>query len=142
MGVSTLFLAFGFLERYESEDSDTPYYAPLLLLPVSLEKDNKRGRDVFYVSAREGVAEANLSLQKLVEKDHKRKIPDFVVDEEGGIGSIEDYFDLVREAIDGEKRWNIRRWLVLGHFAFGRLAMYADLDPKNWKELPVSHGLV
>jgi very-short-patch-repair endonuclease len=142
MGVSTLFLAFGFLERYESEDSETPYYAPLLLLPVSLEKDNKRGRDVFFVSAREGAAEANLSLQKLVEKDHKRKIPDFVVDEEGGIGSIEDYFDLVREAIDGEKRWNIRRWLVLGHFAFGRFAMYADLDPKNWRELPVSHGLV
>ena len=142
MGVSTLFLAFGFLERYESEDSDTPYYAPLLLLPVSLEKDNKRGRDVFYVSAREGAAEANLSLQKLVEKDHKRKIPNFVVDEDGGIGSIEDYFDLVREAIYGEKRWNIRRWLVLGHFAFGRFAMYADLDPKNWKELPVTHGLV
>ena len=83
-----------------------------------------------------------MSLQKLVEKDHKRKIPDFIVDEDGGIGSIEDYFDLVREAIDGEKRWNIRRWLVLGHFAFGRFAMYADLDPKNWKELPVSHGLV
>lgn len=142
MGVSTLFLAFGFLERYESDESDTPYFAPLLLLPVALEKENRKGRDVFYVSAREGVAEANLSLQKLIEKDFKRKIPDFIVDEEDGIGSIEEYFAKVREAIDGEKRWNIRRWLVLGHFAFGRFAMYADLDPKNWKDSPVSHNLV
>ena len=142
MGVSTLFLAFGFLERYESDDSDVKFLSPLLLLPVKLEKETKRGRETFSVSAREGAAEANLSLQKLVQRDFKREIPNFSNDDEGGIGSIEKYFDDVRHAIDGLKRWNIRRWLVLGHFAFGRFAMYADLEAANWKGLPTSNSLV
>jgi hypothetical protein len=43
MGVSTLFLAFGFLEWYESDDSDKKAYAPLLLLPVKLEIEKVRG---------------------------------------------------------------------------------------------------
>ena len=29
--------------------------------------------------------------------------------------------------------------MVLGHFSFGRLAMYADLSPENWKEPPIEH---
>ena len=37
MGLSTLFLAFGFLEWYESESSDKGAFAPLLLLPVQIE---------------------------------------------------------------------------------------------------------
>jgi plasmid stabilization system protein ParE len=37
-GVNTLYAAFGFLEWYESSDSEKSYLAPLLLLPVGLEK--------------------------------------------------------------------------------------------------------
>src|SRR3984893_2471306 len=36
MGVSTLFLVFGFLEWYETEDSGKKNVAPLLLLPVAV----------------------------------------------------------------------------------------------------------
>jgi hypothetical protein len=36
----------------------------------------------------------------------------------------------------------VRRQLTLGHFAFGRLAMYADLEPQKWQQHPVLHGLV
>ena len=42
----------------------------------------------------------------------------------------------VKTVIEGRQRWNVRRWLVLGHFAFGRSAMYADLNPQNWKVDP------
>jgi hypothetical protein len=44
MGVSTLFLAFGFLEWYEADDSDKKAYAPLLLLPVKVERQKLRGK--------------------------------------------------------------------------------------------------
>src|SRR5262245_23087520 len=37
-GVSTLFLIFGFLEWYEEQKSDAPHFAPLLLVPVSINK--------------------------------------------------------------------------------------------------------
>ncbi len=66
------------------------------------------------------------------------QLPDF--DEE--IDGIESYFDKVRSAIDGLNRWRIERNLTLGHFAFGRLAMYEDLSPDNWHEPPVDHPLL
>lgn len=37
MGISTLFLSFGFLEWYESDVSDKKAFAPLLLLPVTVD---------------------------------------------------------------------------------------------------------
>ena len=89
MGVSTLFLAFGFLEWYESDDSDKKAYAPLLLLPVKLEIEKVRGREVYYLSASEGAAEANLSLQKLLEQNYNRTLSNFEVDDEGTVGLVE-----------------------------------------------------
>jgi hypothetical protein len=142
MGISTLFLAFGFLEWYESDDSDKKACAPLLLLPVKLDTEKVRGKEVYYLSAREGTAEANLSLQKLLEQNYNRELSSFETDEEGSIGSIERYLDQTRAAIDGLKRWQIRRWLILGHFAFGRFLIYSDLKRENWREHPVLHPLV
>ncbi len=142
MGLSTLFLAFGFLEWYESDDSEKKAFAPLLLLPVRLEIEKVRGHEVFYVSAREGAAESNLSLQKLLEKNFNRKLPDFETGEDEKAASIEGYLERVRAAVQGLARWQVHRWLVLGHFAFGRFAMYADLNPENWTVNPAEHVLV
>lgn len=142
MGVSTLFLAFGFLEWYEADDSQKQAYAPLLLLPVKIDTEKVRGKEVYYLSAREGAAEANLSLQKLLEQNYNRALSNFEADEEGSIGSIEKYLDHTRNAIDDLKRWQIRRWLILGHFAFGRFLIYSDLKRENWREHPVLHPLV
>jgi len=142
MGVSTLFLAFGFLEWYEADDSDKKAYAPLLLLPVNIESRKVRGKDIYCLSAREGGGETNLSLQKLLEERYNRELPNFVVEEDETLASIEDYLDHTRIAIEGLKRWNIRRWLVLGHFAFGRFLMYIDLNPENWQDHPTHHSLV
>ena len=142
MGVSTLFLAFGFLEWYEADDSDKKAYAPLLLLPVKVERQKVRGKEVYHLSLREGAGEANLSLQKLLEEKYNRELPDFEVEEDEALASIEGYLERTRNAIDGLKRWHIRRWLVLGHFAFGRFLMYIDLKPENWRDYPAGHPLV
>ena len=140
MGLSTLFLAFGFLEWYDSESSDKKSFAPLLLLPVQVTK-KKEGKPVYSLSVREGDAEANLSLQKFLEQKHGRSIPDFGSDEEENVPSVEAYIDTVKKAVEDLPRWQVRRWLVLGHFSFGRFAMYADLEPQKWKD-PVAHSLV
>jgi Protein of unknown function (DUF4011) len=144
MGISTLFLSFGFLEWYESDASDKKAFAPLLLLPVTVDVKKQYGKNTYSLSASEGSAESNLSLQKLLETNvaFHRKLPAFENGDEEGVGSIEAYFDGVREAITGLGRWQIRRWMVLGHFAFGRFAVYADLSPDNWTVDPVDHPLV
>ena len=141
MGLSTLFLAFGFLEWYDSDTSDKGAFAPLLLLPVQIDRQKSRGKPIYSLSVREGGAEANLSLQKLLETNFGRKLPDFAADDEDTPGSIEAYIKQVKAAIDGLKRWQVRRWLVLGHFSFGRFAMYSDLEPQKWGD-PVAHDLV
>jgi hypothetical protein len=142
MGLSTLFLAFGFLEWYESDSSDKTSFAPLLLLPVQIERQNVQGKPVYSLMVREGNAEANLSLQKLLEQRFGRQIPDFgSEDEEDDSPLVEGYFDQVTKAVEGLKRWQVKRWLVLGHFSFGRFAMYQDLEPENWKN-HVAHPLV
>ena len=38
MGVNTLYVAFGFLEWTESDASDEKLFAPLLFLPVAMER--------------------------------------------------------------------------------------------------------
>ena len=141
MGLSTLYLGFGLppVVRFRHL-SDKKAFAPLLLLPVSLQKSKVRGKTVFSLSAREDRAEANLSLQKLLEQ-RARVLPDFEAKEGTAIGSIETYLDQVKIAVDGLKNWKIYRWLVLGHFSFGRFAMYADLDQQRWGDV-TSHDLV
>jgi hypothetical protein len=139
--LSTLFLAFGFLRWYESNDSDTPNFAPLLLLPVQISKRLQGRRAVYSIKAASETPEINLSLRELLLRnspDVSRHIPDF--DEEGD--GIESYFDKVRGATGGLDRWCVERNLTLGHFAFGRLAMYEDLSPDNWQESPIEHPLL
>ena len=102
------------------------------------------GKNVYSLSASEGAAETNLSLQKLLETNaaFHRKLPSFEAGEEESVASIEGYFEGVKEAIQGLNRWQIHRWMVLGHFAFGRFAVYSDLNPENWAQDPVDHSLV
>jgi len=140
-GLSTLFLAFGFLRWYESNDSDVANFAPLLLLPVQISKRLQGRRAVYSIKAASETPEVNLSLRELMLRnspDVARYLPDF--DDE--VDGIETYFDKVHGAIEGLNQWRIERNLTLGHFAFGRLAMYEDLSPDNWPEPPVNHPLL
>lgn len=134
-GLSTLFLTFGFLEWYESEDSEKAYFAPLLLLPVRVTRPERRrgkGRRVFGIAAAEGEAETNVSLRRFLEVNFGRTLPDFDAGESDEPASVEAYFAAVTAAVDGLKRWRVRRQLLLGHFAFSRIAIYEDTDPARW----------
>ena len=142
MGVSTLFLAFGFLEWCEADASEKKYFAPLLLLPVTLDIRKTHGRKFFSLTATANMAESNLSLQKYLEREFGRILPDFESEDEDSEGSIEAYLSQAQNTIDGLHRWRIRRWIILGHFAFGRLAMYADLAPERWPHHPAANELL
>lgn len=130
-GLSTLFLVFGFLEWTE-QDGGTKLLAPLLLLPVHLEaKRSDLGRISYELTATSTVPEDNLSLRKRIDKDFGLKLPEVAADAEGAF-SVEAYLAEVQSRIQGQKDWRIRRFLTVGHFVFGRLAMYADLDHQRW----------
>jgi very-short-patch-repair endonuclease len=142
MGLSTLFLSFGFIEWYSSNSSDLKAFAPLLLLPVNLERRKLSGKWHYSISSGAEAVETNLSLQKFLESEFGRQLPEMEALDEEDTASIDEYFSRVGEAIRGLDRWKVHRWMVLGHFSFGRLAMYADLSLENWKDLPIEHRLL
>jgi very-short-patch-repair endonuclease len=141
-GLSTLFMAVGFLEWYESKDSTKANYAPLVLQPVVLSESSSRGKRIFAVRATGDGPETNVTLEKFLLDSQGRQMPEFLDDDEEGVASIESYFTQVEAAIAGLPGWRVRRYVVLGTFAFGRLAMYADLDPAQWGESPALQQLV
>ena len=69
-GTNMLHLVFGFLEWYESNDSKQAHFAPLVTLPVTLERTNGRGKAMESVLEYSGEdVESNLSLAEKMRRD-------------------------------------------------------------------------
>lgn len=131
MGLSTLFLAFGFLELYQSDTVESANFAPLLLLPITLDSRVETGRVIYSIKATSEAPSANITLAKYLDEQWQRTLPNFEPDPNAK-NQIETYFEQVAKAIEELPRWKVRRFLTLGHFTFGRLVMYEDLDPAHW----------
>jgi very-short-patch-repair endonuclease len=129
-GVDILFLAIGFLEWYEAPNSETPRYAPLILLPVELVRDDSRSS--FKVQIREEDLSHNIALEERLRQDFGITVPP-IPDDEDWTPSV--YCESVREAIASQKRWVVDdNMMALGFFSFTKIAMFRDLDPANWPD--------
>lgn len=139
-GTNMLYLVFGFLEWYESDDSDKPLFAPLIAVPIALKKGaiDPETRFAVYDLAHTGdeIAE-NLSLREKLRKDFSVNIPEF--DEEKG---PEDYFERLAEVVRKRNRWKIRRQISLAMLSFAKLLIVRDLDPNNWPTKKEKSALV
>jgi hypothetical protein len=73
-GISILYLATGFLKWYDSPSSEKTRFAPLLLLPVDLERPSANRR--FRVRFREADITTNLSLQSKLKAEFAIVLPE------------------------------------------------------------------
>lgn len=138
-GTNMLFLVFGFLEFYDSEDSEKPMLAPLLSLPVTLVRGDidKETRTYQYTVHHNGEdLTENHTLREKLRRDFMLSIPDF-----GEEDDPEAYFSRIEKAIRTKRRWKVRRQITLGMLSFGKLALWADLDTKKNQGLP-AHDLI
>lgn len=127
-GINYLFLAIGFLAWKESDSSEKVRLAPLILVPVRIEKVSRSGGEPrFTIEWDEDEVQFNLSLQKKLARDFDLVLPELP---EGT--KPEEYFRELQKAIKSKPEWSIRREAVLGFFSFHKLSMYADIDPANW----------
>jgi very-short-patch-repair endonuclease len=127
LGLSTLYAAFGFLEWYEAPESDDAKFAPLVLLPIKIDRELKRGLYRYFIEGGDGDAAVNLTLRERLRRDFQLELPDFEEDD-----TPESYFFRVSALLTTHKRWRVRRFVVIGHFSFARLAMFEDLAPSKW----------
>ena len=129
-GVATLFASFGFLEWFESDDSDQPHLAPLVLVPGDLDRQLVRGKYLYRLRGTGESATKNVTLAVYLRQNFGLELPKFDSDD-----SPESYFEKVNVAIcTHRRRWRIRRFLTIGLFAYSKLAIYQDLEAKGWPE--------
>ena len=127
-GVNILYLALGFLKWYEDPNSDRERYAPLLLMPVNLDRTSATAR--FKIRYTEDDITTNLSLQQRIKSDFGIDLPQ--------VPSIEElsptkYFSTVAQAVKDQPRWEVlENDIVLWFFSFSKFLMYRDLDTESW----------
>ena len=129
-GVNTLFLALGMLRWIEPGRDGGPLRAPMVLVPVELERSNARERFRLLHSGAD--LETNLSLGAKLRADFKLDLPELAESTEQDVGR---YLDTVAAAVAGQEGWALdRNTIALGFFSFGKFLMYRDLDPEVWPE--------
>ena len=128
-GVNILYLALGFLTWYEDDKSKIKREAPLILLPVSLER-NTRTASYDIVSREDDIA-TNMPLQERFKLDFGIDFPEIDEAEDGF--SPSKYIDQIRPIIAERKNWEIdENGIQLGFFSFAKFIMLRDLDHENW----------
>lgn len=132
-GTNMLYLVFGFLEFYDSDSSEKPMLAPLLAVPVTMEKgaidfDTRTYR--FHVAYSGEDVHENQTLREKLSQDFALQLPEFEEEDEPGT-----YFAKIQKAIEKKKRWKVRNQLCLGFLSFGKMAIWQDLDPVKWPGL-------
>ena len=133
-GVNTLYLALGYLEWYEATNSATPLYAPLLLHPIEIERKLAGTKYRYTIGSIYDESEVNITLSERLHQDFHRRLPDLADDD-----TPETYFEKVEHAVRDIPGWRVRRFAVVGHFAFARLVMFKDLEESRW---PAGVGII
>ena len=139
-GVNILYLALGMLRWYESESSAAERRAPLILIPVRLDRSSVR--ESFKLRWTGDDIEANLSLEVKLKQDFGVRLPEMPAEEDL---DVEDYLSRVEKAVARRERWAVEHDEVhLNFFSFSKLLIYKDLDAETWPEggRPADHPLV
>jgi len=139
-GVNILYLAIGFLQWFEDQNSSVQREAPLILLPIDLVRNERTGR--YGIRARYDELVANLPLQQRLDRDFGIRLPEIeIMEEEGMPWTPTTYFDTVTQAITSQPRWIIDRdGMQLGFFSFSKLLMLLDLQPENWSNEAITQN--
>jgi very-short-patch-repair endonuclease len=127
-GVNILFLALGTLKWIDPLNAANIRYAPLVLIPVALERGNVGEK--FKLRWRQEDPAANLSLEAYLDRAHGIKLPAFDAGE--GFDPFA-YMSEVAGAVQSKAGWEVApNDIVLGFFSFAKFLMYRDLDPEVW----------
>lgn len=138
-GVNTLFLALGFLQWFETPQSEEARLAPLVLVPVKLERAN--AADKFKLSYTGADLEPNYSLAAKLQYEYGIALPPLPEED----AELVPYFEQVQTAVAHLPRWAVlANKIELGFFSFGKFLLYNDLNPEAWpqQQSPESHPLI
>lgn len=128
-GYNALFLAVGFLEWYESKDSELKFLAPIILIPVELSR--KSVKSPFVLTYADEAPILNPALVYKLELDFGIKIDKLAEDLENVEPKI--IFEKIREAVGQFDRWRVTNDIYLSLFSFDKFIMFKDLEINQGK---------
>jgi very-short-patch-repair endonuclease len=126
-GSNPLCVTFGMLDWFESESSEKPRRAPILLVPVALVRNARAG--TFTLQATGEDVRLNVTLFEKLRIEYGITVPELAelpLDDAGV--NLSAVLRAAREAIINLPRWEIRDELHLGLFSFAKFQLWADLD--------------
>jgi len=128
-GANTLYLALGFLQWYETDQSQQPRMAPLILLPAEIVRPS--ARKSFVVRGRDEEAQVNTTLLEMLKQDFDIQIKglDSLPETENGL-DLNAILVNVRRAIEGRHRWAVLEKAFLGIFSFTQFIMWNDIHSR------------
>lgn len=129
-GANTLYLAIGLLRWTEAEKADSAHLAPILLVPVSLQRQSVRSG--FRLSRHDDEAIVNPTLLQLLKNSFEMRITGldtFSTDEKGiDVGKVLQAFRLAVREIP---KWEVLEQAHLGIFSFTKYLMWKDLQDRT-----------
>jgi hypothetical protein len=130
-GVNTQYLALGMVLWTEQDDREKVHRAPLILIPVELERTDARDR--FHLKYTGEELGDNVSLAEILKIEFGfRSFPELPDPDDVDVTK---YFGQVERLIRRQAGWAIQTdAVVLGFFSFAKFLMYRDLDPGTWAE--------
>ena len=126
-GANTLFVALGFLVWTRPDKPEVRIKAPLILLPVLLER--KSARSGFTLQAHEDEARFNPTLVEMLRQDFQMELgvpAGELAPGEHGL-DITGIWTRVRTAIKNVRGWEVNEDVVLSVFSFAKYLMWKDL---------------
>ncbi|MEO0474502.1 MAG: DUF3320 domain-containing protein [Planctomycetota bacterium] len=130
-GANILYLAMGLLRWYEHDAADQPRYAPLVLLPITLNRDATGGGYTYSIELNDEPLYPNVTLLEKLRTDFGIVAPalDDLPEDENGL-DIELIFRNFRNAIRETPKWEVLDAASIGLFSFNKFLMWKDLQEK------------
>ena len=126
-GANTLFLAAGFLRWKKTEGDTRTYRAPLLLVPVNLER--RSAQSAYRIAHHEDDVQVNSTLLEFLKRDFDLRIPELAGElprDESGI-DVPLIFEIVRRKVRDVAGFQVVEDLALSTFSFAKFLMWKDL---------------
>ena len=138
-GTNMLYLVFGFLEFFEAQNSERPLHAPLIAVPVELQRGSVDPISRLYKFelsfTGEDIAE-NITLREKLRQEFSLILPEFEQED-----TPESYLDKIDKMVRKIPRWRVKRQISLAFLSFAKLAMWIDLGNESIQTHPIIQNI-
>lgn len=117
-GVNTAYMALGFIRWKESENSGITAAAPILLIPISIERESQI--EPYYIKLTGEDISLNPIFQYKLSAEYDIRLPEYN-DE-----PLDDYLNTIRSIVS-KLSWSVTDECKIGIFSFQKINMYNDL---------------